>query len=253
MHVADTSESLVEELDDGFERLGPEDTPFTLRRGFERRRRAEAIHEERDRDDQRADESSNETITRNLETWERDLWTFDFPFVDTVPSEELAARAQAVAEAGRDLGFVDLLDTDAEIEASDVNGYFKPGSRVIAVDADDDDFLGYRTGPVLAHEVGHAFHVGVNRLNSKGGFEAETETVFETTEQRHDAIALSERLRGPIPESPSGVRSYRLREAELFADVFATMVVEPEAARRCGPEAVQRVTDLVGELLPDTV
>lgn len=106
---------------------------------------------------------------------------------------------------------------------------------------------------VLAHETGHAFHVGVRRLNRKAGFDEEFEEVFETEEQQEHAIELSERLRGPIPDSPSGFRDYRLGESELFADVFASLIIEPEAARRVGPEAVGRVEGLLGSEIPNTV
>lgn len=253
MYVADASELLLEELDDGFERLGPEDTPFTLREGAKPREQAERIHRKREPDDRREDELSNEEVTRDIGTWADELRRLDFPFVDTVPSEELTARAWTVATEGRNLGFVSTVEVDADIGASRVKGRFYPGSRRVEVDADEAGFLGYSRGPTLAHEVGHAFHVGASRANEKAGFETGAEEVFETTEQRRDAIALSERLRGPIPESPSDVRSYRLEDEELFADVFASMAVEPEAARRCGPEAVGHVEGLLGELLPETV
>lgn len=253
MYVAVDFESLVEELDDGFERLGSEETPFTLRRGGELLERAEAVHERRDPDDRQEDERSNEEITRAVERWEADLWKFDFPFVDTIPSDELLDRAETAADEGRRLGFVSTVDVDAEIADSRVKGRFKPGSKIIDVDADEDGFLGYRSGPTLAHEVGHAFHIGVSRLNDTGGFEEGSEDVFQTNEQRRDAIAISERLRGPIPEASTDVRSYRLAEEELFADVFASLVIEPEAARRVGSEAVGRVEEVLGERVPDTL
>lgn len=251
MYVAEEFESLVEELDDGFERLGSEGTPFTLRKGEASVEEAEKVHERRDSADRREDEQSNEEVVRDFESWENALWEFDFPFVDTVPSDELLDRAGTAADEGRQLGFVSSVDVDAEIHDPQVKGRFNPGSKAIDVDTDEDDFLGYRSGPTLAHEVGHAFHIGASRLNSKGGFEEESEAVFETKSQRRDAIAISERLRGPIPETPPDVRSYRLSQEELFADVFASAVIEPEAAHRVGPEAVGRVEGMLGELLPN--
>lgn len=252
MYIAEDFESLVEELDDGFERLGSEGTPFTLRSGGEPLERAEEVHERRDPDDRREDERSNEPVTRDVPQWEANLWEFDFPFVDTIPSDELLGRAETAADEGRRLGFISAVDVDAEIADARVKGRFKPASKIIYVDADEEGFLGYRSGPTLAHEVGHAFHVGVSRLNDTGGFEERDEDVFRTEEQRRDAIAISERLRGPIPETSPDVRSYRLSAEELFADVFASLVIEPEAAHRVGPEAVGRVEGMVGELLPDT-
>lgn len=252
MYIAENIESLLEELDDGFERLGSEDTPFTLREGGKLQKQAREVHSCRNSDDQQKDEQSNEEITRDLESWTDNLWEFDFPFVDTIPNEELLERAETVANEGQHLGFVSTVVVDAEIHEPRVKGRFKPGSKTIRIDTDDGDFLGYRSGATLAHEVGHAFHIGVSRLNTKGGFEDDTEEVFEMGEQRRDAIALSERLRGPIPDTPADIQSYRLKEEELFADVFASLVIEPEAAHRVGPEAVERVREMVGRFLPDT-
>lgn len=130
---------------------------------------------------------------------------------------------------------------------------YTPGNNRIFVDAEDSGFLRTTEGVILAHETGHAFHVGMKLLNRKPGFDEEFEVVFETGDQREDAIAISERLRGPIPDSPRGFRSYRLEEAELFADVFASLMIEPDATRRIGPEAVGRVEGVLGSEIPETV
>ena len=77
----------METLADGFERLGSDDTPFTPRRGEEKRDRAATIHHQRDTDERMDDERSNEPISRDVSEWEQNLLAFDFPFVDTIPRE----------------------------------------------------------------------------------------------------------------------------------------------------------------------
>lgn len=249
MFLSDLRDEFIEELPDGFERFGPKDSPFLLRSGGQLREEASVIHSGRDTEDQRDDERSNEEITRNLDLWAENLWAYDVPFTDTIPLEELLNRAEVAADSGMSRGYVSEIEFDSDIDGF---GLYKAGNNEIHVSAEDSGFLGTSEAVILAHETGHAFHVGVKRLNRKPGFDEEFEVVFETDVQREHAIELSERLRGPIPDSPNGYRSYRLRETGLFADVFASLMIEPDAARRVGPEAVGRVEGLLGSEIPDT-
>jgi len=66
----------------------------------------------------------------------------------------------------------------------------------IELDTLSDSSPACRTAPVLAHELGHAFHIGVSRRNETPGFVSEADSVFEMEDQRQDAIAISERMRG---------------------------------------------------------
>ena len=66
----------------------------------------------------------------------------------------------------------------------------------IEVDTLSDSFPACLTAPVLAHELGHAFHIGASRRNETLGFVSEADSVFEMEDQRQDAIAISERMRG---------------------------------------------------------
>lgn len=221
-----------------FEQLGSRTSPFTVRGGEEDKERARAVHTSRPPSEQTADESSNEPIELEVAVWEDEVDALDFPATDTIPHEELLNRAESVAEAAREQLFLDSIERDADFDEEGVLGQFKPPVRRIELDTLSDSFLACRTAPVLAHEVGHAFHVGVSKSNERPGFDSGTDSVFETEDQRQDAIDISERMRGTIPRRDGAARSYRLEEEELFADVFASYVIEPEAARRTGPEAV---------------
>lgn len=253
MDLIDEDESWEQSLPDGFKRIGDEDSPFLLRGGEKLREQALQTHKNRDPDDQKRDEQSNEPVTRELATWETQLWKSDFPFVDTIPREEIRRRAEKAADDGVKLRFIQSINRNATIQEDGVIGSYRGGSRTILIDAIKTGYLKHEVGRILAHEVGHAFHAGVRALNEKPGHVNDFEVVFETETQRTDAISISERMRGPIPDSISGFRSYRLQETELVADVFSSMVIEPEAARRTGPEAVARVEEVLGDILPQTV
>lgn len=253
MDLIDEDASWEQSLPDGFKRIGDEDSPFLLRGGEKSRKQARQIHTNRDPDDQQRDEQSNEPITRELATWETKVWELDFPFVDTIPRDEIRRRAEKAADVGVKLRFIRSINRNATIQDDGVIGRYRGGSRTILIDAIKTGYLKHEVGRILAHEVGHAFHAGVRALNEKPGYENDFEVVFETEAQRSEAISVSERMRGPIPDAISGFRSYRLQETELFADVFSSLVIEPEAARRTGPEAVMRVEEVLGDILPQTV
>lgn len=253
MDLIDEDASWEQSLADGFKRIGDEDSPFLLRGGEESREQALQTHTNRDPDDQQRDEQSNEPLTRELATWEAQLRELDFPFVDTIPREEIRRRAEKAADDGVKLRFIRSINRNATIQDDGVIGRYRGGSRTILIDAIKTGYLKHEIGRILAHEVGHAFHAGVRALNEKPGYDGDFEVVFETDTQRTDAISISERMRGPIPDAISRFRSYRLQETELVADVFSSLVIEPEAARRTGPAAITRVEDMLGDILPETV
>lgn len=67
--LADRLDDRIQELDDGFVRLGDEDTPFTLREGGESLEQAQQLHSKREEGERERDEESNEPVTRNLSEW----------------------------------------------------------------------------------------------------------------------------------------------------------------------------------------
>jgi hypothetical protein len=238
----DASDSRIEKLDDGFTRLGDEDTPYTLIGGTERREEAADIHADRPSSDQEVDEKTNEPVVRDVEKWAGDLWELDFPFVDTIPHDDQLARAQRVADLAFELGYLDDATHGVKFTNPQRRGKFWQRPPEIETRADPDDFLGFRKGPALAHELGHAFYTGAD-LDRE--FHDARSLVFETEEQEREARQISVRLHGPFSDAPPGFMDEREHPTELFADVFAARVIEPEAARREGPTAVDRVEALL--------
>ena len=64
--LADRIDDRIQELEDGFVRLGDEDTPFTLQGGGESLGEAQQLHNERDERERERDEESNEPVTRTV-------------------------------------------------------------------------------------------------------------------------------------------------------------------------------------------
>lgn len=240
-------EEQSQELDDGFERLGSEDTPFTLRKGYENRRRAEETHEDRYEEERKQDEESNEPVTRSIPEWRENLEDLDFPFVDTIPAEERQNRAGNAAVCALNSGFVADIVRGVDFEDEDVRGKYWEGERLIEIRTDSKDFPGFREWIILAHEVGHAFY---QAWTPASGMMKHSE-IFRTDEQRNQAEAISERLQGPFLDHDGPFRDYRLQDSELAAQVFASRVIEPQAAERVAPAAVERLEEEYSTLNTD--
>ncbi|MFB1063641.1 hypothetical protein, partial [Natrinema sp. H-ect4] len=93
----------------------------------------------------------------------------------------------------------------------------------------------------------------IGQKSERAGFDENKENVFDTDGAREDAIRLSERLRGPIPEGEGEYSSYRLSEEELLADTFALMILEPKAAERVGPRAIDCLKDYLNAVAEEIV
>lgn len=241
----------VEQLADGFERLGDTDTPYTLRAETAQQAKAQQIHEQRSVSDQSLDEQSNELVTRELNEWREDVWTYDFPGVDTIPVEIQQERVEQIVTGAQECGFVTTITHGVEFDDPRVRGRFWYGVKEIEIRAEPTDFPGYRKAPTLAHELGHAVYHG---MMPSLGYHESPEPIFDTDAQRAQARSLSERLHGPIsdPDLP-GISNYRTNDEELFAEVFACRVIEPEAARRVGPVAVDRIEELLETHLDESL
>lgn len=237
----------VESLDDGFERLGTKDTPFTLRGGEEKRDRAAMIHQQRDPVTRTDDERSNEPINRDVSEWEQHLCTLDFPFVDTIPSETYFDRAQQVTTAAQEHGLIADVYYDVSFDDPTLHGKFWPGVRDIELAPEREYFPGYAPGPTLAHEVSHGVYAA---WTPAAGFE-QGQHALRTQPQREQAKSLSLRLYGPFQEVDEPFIDYRQGDEELFAAVFTSRVIEPEAARQNAPQAVDRVEEIVMTVAPN--
>lgn len=229
----------IVDLDDGFQRLGDVESPFTLRPHPDKKtptqERAQEIHEQRPEAEQRRDEARHEPITRDLEEWRNNKNTRDFPGVDTVPPELRQQRANAAEEVARSSFGLTSVERDVDFSNPNARGrYFREVSE-IETNASDDDFPGWGEAATLAHEVGHAVDDGVDL---KTGFASERGEVFQTEQQEQEATELSERVRGPISEvDMPRFKSYRHKSREKTADTFTSMVIEPERADDIAPNA----------------
>lgn len=233
----------IVDLDDGFQRLGDVESPFTLRthpdKKTSKQKRARKIHEQRPRAKQLRDESRHEPITRDLEEWRKNMDTRDFPNVDTVPPELRRQRANAAEDIARSSFGLNSVEHGVGFSDPNIRGKYFRGIGEIETNTSDDDFPGWGEATTLAHEVGHAVD---NNSNSKIGFASERGEVFRTKEQKREATKLSERVRGPISafDIPNA-KNYRHKLREKTADTFASMVIEPERAEEIAPNATTQL------------
>ena len=245
LSLVEQMDERVQRLDDGFVRLGDEDTPFTLQEGGESLVQAQQLHSNRKESERKRDEESNEPVIRNISEWREKMLELDFPFVDTIPVDEQRRRAEQVAELALNENIIDTIERDVAFEYETVRGKYWRGVQLIEIGTDSQDFPGFRAGVVLAHEVGHAFY---DMWSPESGIE-EQPRLFRTAEEKNQARMLSERLHGPMMKTDGPFVDYRKgSDEELAAAVFASRIVEPTAAQRIAPEAVIRLEDIFGKL-----
>lgn len=236
----------IETLDNGFERLGPHNSPFTLQAAPtgplpEIQRRAESIYAERPLKQRRQEELRNEPITLDVEKWKNNIGEFDFPGVDTIPPALRQQRADAAAEIASSLYGIGPIQRGVDFADPDVRGRYWRGDGLIEIGTNEGDFPGWSAGVTLAHEVAHGID---EKINVEIGYASSRGGVFETERQREEASELSERLRGPIVETDiPGAKNYRKHPTEKAADVIAAMIIEPERAREIAPAVTSRVDD----------
>lgn len=243
--LADRIDDRVQELEDGFVRLGDEDTPFTLKEGGESLEQARQLHSEREESTRERDEESNEPVTRAVSEWREDMMKLDFLFVDTIPLNEQRSRANQVAELATAENFVKRIDRDVAFRDETVRGKYWRGVQLIEIGTNPDDFPGFQAGVVLAHELGHAFY---DAWSPDSGIEDQP-PIFQTTDEKEQARALSERLHGPMIETDGPFVDYRKgSDEELAAAVFASRIIEPMAAQRIAPDAVRRLEEVFRDL-----
>lgn len=244
--IATDANPHMETLADGFERLGPDDTPFTLREGEKKRDRAATIHQQRDTDERMDDERSNEPISRDVSEWEQNLLALDFPFVDTISRETYLDRAWQAATAAQEHGLIEGVQCNVRFADPNLHGKFWPGIAEIELAPERDYFPGYAPGPTLAHEVSHSVYAA---WTPDAGFE-HGQQAFRTQSQQQQAESLSLRLYGPFHEATGPFVDYRLGDEELFAAVFTSRIIEPMAARQNAPQAIDRVEEIATATIP---
>jgi len=239
---------LVEKLDDGFERLGAVESPFTLRvppepTVPEKVQEATRLHAKRPRDERRQDELRSDPVTRNFDLWKDNMDKYDFPGVDTLSQTIQQKRAEAAADIARSQFNLSSIKRNISFDDPTVRGRYWPNPPEIELRTTETDFPGWTYPCVLAHELGHTadnqakYH---RRFYSEG--DLESDSLFETQTQLTQARTLSERLRGEIIESdiPSA-QNYRETNSEKAADAFAALVLEPEQTRQHASAVANRL------------
>lgn len=248
------------ELENGLTRYGvqSERSPFLFRGQSNLPEEALDEHKARAEDVRILDEQGNEPIVESVEEWKANPREVDFPFVDTIPLERYLERSLTELQRAK---AADVVDELVYVNREWANGEHKNGT--IELDCVDklSQFPFERTCVVLAHEIGHAVYsayipdIGTNP-------EKEKPLVFTTDREQTHVQALSQRMRGRIPDDATLMSppiyddaAYRLLEEELFADAYCSRVLEPSAIYREYNNIAATVDDVAGDvssrLLPD--
>lgn len=247
-------DGLVEKLDDGFERLGTVESPFTIRvppdnSPPQKLREARQLHADRPRDERRQDELRSDPLTRDLDLWRDNMNEYDFPGVDTLSLTIQQKRAEAAADIAQSLFNLSTIERGVSFDDPTVRGRYWTNPPKIELRTSDTDFVGWRYPCVLAHELGHHADNQAKywrRFYSEG--EVGTDSLFETQTQITQAGALSERLRGEITERDiPGAQNYRKTKSEKAADAFAAMIIEPDRTRDHAPAITTRLETVFDE------
>lgn len=232
-------DGLIEELDDGFERLGAVESPFTLRvppeaTAPEKIEEAHRLHADRPRDERRRDELRSDPVTRDFDLWKSNMNEYDFPGVDTLSQTIQQKRAEAAADIARSQFNLSSIKRDVSFDDPKVRGRYWATPPTIELGTTEADFPGWTYPCVLAHELGHTADNQVKywrQFYSEADLQADS--LFETQTQLNQARTLSERLRGEIIESDvPGTQNYRETKSEKAADAFAALVLEPNRTRQ---------------------
>lgn len=217
---------------------------------------AGAQHADRSRESRTADESFNAPIAESYRQWVEAPNRYDLPGIDTIPEERLLERAERLLALGVESGAVEELKVGRGSGRSEKN----PGT--FRAKRDRGGFEDWKTdlllrdpdklkkearvpsmgmGFIAAHEAGHALDFdatgkATERYGSdyiigiKGDREEATRLIYEGAD-------LSTRMRGGFDEDDE----YRWDPHEIAADVIASSVLEPRAARREAPEVTERI------------
>jgi len=213
----------------------------------------EALEEMADRSPEarQTDRLFNAPVTLDVDKWQENPNRFDYPGVDTVPRSRKRERAFDRLERGVENELIRDFNTVDSGTSSYVSGL-----RRLTLGTDDDP------EGTFAHEFGHAVDSKISPIGSE---EKVSHSLFQDEETKAQAERLAERRRNEAIEDVrrlyetdpfedvdedddsilgalSGQKDYPFEE-ELFADVFASIAVEPRAARREAPDAVREVEE----------
>lgn len=205
---------------------------------------------ERSPEERQTDRQFNAPVTLDVDYWKANSNEVDYPGVDTVPRSRRRKRAFDRLDNVVDDGAIREFSTVESGSSS-----FVSGLKQLTLGSDDDP------EGTFAHEMGHAVDSAISdplddAKASHGMFqseEAEKQAERLAERRRNENIEDTRRLYETDPFEDdedddgiigalSGAKDYPFEE-ELFADVFASMAVEPRAARREAPAAVKEVEE----------
>jgi hypothetical protein len=220
--------------------------------GVEGDDKQEALEHMADRspEERQTDRLYNAPVTLDVDYWKEHSNEVDYPGVDTVPRGRKRKRALDRVDKAVDEGAIREFNTVSSGTSS-----FTGGLKKLSLGSDDDP------EGTFAHELGHAVDSAVSDPLAD---EKTSHRLFQSEEAKEQAETLLQRRRNEAPEDTrnlyesdpfedvdeedgilgnlSGAKDYPFEE-ELFADVFASMAVEPRAAKREAPAAVREVEE----------
>jgi hypothetical protein len=221
-----------------------------------------SIHAKRSPQARAADESFNAPVTTDEERWRRNPNRYDFPGVDTISGVKAAHRTAPVIVRLLKQGKLNEIEYEKRQKAG-LAGQFFPHGQVkrklkevdlgweghpikrkvyvkersnkpeIAIYKSKYDFL--KETPIerahtVAHEAGHT----VDWVSEEGRF-WEQKTGHKLKQiYKEEMIGLTKHVRGGYDTSGREIHGKRYREegTEMFADAFASFVIQPRATKR---------------------
>lgn len=197
-------------------------------------------HESRSERSQSMDEKFNAPITLDVEKWRENPNRLDLPGVDTIPYQEERGRGRRFAEKTEEAGRVDKIKEDGRMNRArgrfKVKGFDKEIWLNPSITGNPDVEPRFREGPVIAHEAGHAIDYGDSSTRSFDLLD-DLRDEDEDGEAVEEVRDVSRMMRGEWEGASRKRRAYRDDDAELVADFYASLAVQPRATRREAPNA----------------
>jgi len=254
-------------------------SPFRINITGEEKKQALKIHKRRSKRSRVADESFNAPLTLDFEKWKQKKNRLDYPFVDTIPPSRLWQRAKRITKKAKQKGIVHLISIE-KLSSKKYRGQFFPTgkpkyktitieelykqqgrqtnwmseeikkqkTRIKTISGKPEVYVYKRAKPftltqksfILSHEIGHAFewarpkHLPV------------TEVLMKALSKSRE---ISEYMRGRITGYGVQYAMYRASSHELFADLFASYVLQPRATKRMFKEGAKLVEDVYKQVM----
>lgn len=234
---------------DGGETLNVHNSKFRV--GSRLQNDIENYHNSRSDRSKTVDKQHNAPLPDTVGEWAKNPGRYDLPGIDTIPQSEREKRGKRFAKQQEERGAVENVFETGKVRERDAqsvgssSGAFDPWENEIRVNEnlpDKPDKLEKDTGFVYAHEAGHAADAfATEGFGSTKDYEFGEMFEDEEKEQRvgKELTKLSERARGSVSDD----KGYRDSVDEKFADAIALSAIEPRAARREAPEAVEFLED----------